>query len=83
MMQITSTQITAALELAIKAQTAISEFLTNGLPTLQQAGIIIRHMQETGAEIPTPEEIQALRSEGDRLDAAAQAAIDAKRAEGG
>lgn len=74
----------AALELALLAAqrlaVAMDEF-TKALPTLVEAGQVITHMKLTGAEIPSLEDILILKNSAAALDAVAQTAIDAKRAE--
>lgn len=71
----TPLEIELAIELAIKAQQALNEFLTNGLPVLQKAGIVIQHMQASGLSIPGLADRADLKAEGAKVDAAAEAAI--------
>ena len=74
---ITPTEVDLAIELAIKAQEAIQEFMVKGMPVLQKASAIIAHMQATGTEIPDTTDRAALKAMGVELDAAAEAAIKA------
>lgn len=64
-----------AIILAVKAGFALQEFLTKGLPVLQQSGAIIQKMQAAGLQIPALEDQKALQAQGASLDAAADAAI--------